>query len=108
MKPRPRVIEGKYVLNLVSPEAPHKGNALDELMALTGAPSVLYVGDDVTDEDVFQLERADMISIRIANHPESAAHYYLEKVEDMTVLLDDLIERLQTQESGQELTTQKQ
>lgn len=90
------VVAGKCMYSLVPPDAPNKGVALNELMKICQAPSVLYAGDDITDEDVFRLERKDLVSIHVEKSPTSAAPWYIETHEDMTKLLDDLIDRLQS------------
>jgi trehalose 6-phosphate phosphatase len=95
MEPAPRVVAGKYVFNLVPQDAAHKGNALERLMAITGARSAIYVGDDVTDEDVFRLRRQDLLSVRVEQAADSAAEFFLERPGDILALLQELTVRLQ-------------
>lgn len=90
------IVAGKFMYSLLPPDAPNKGAALNELMNITQAPSVLYVGDDITDEDVFRLKRKDLLCIRIEKSEESAAAWYIETQEDMIKLLDKLIDRIQS------------
>lgn len=90
------IVPGKCMVSLVPPNAPNKGIALNELMTISQAPSVLYAGDDITDEDVFRLKRKDLVSIHVEKSPTSAAPWYIETHEDMVKLLDDLINRLQS------------
>ena len=52
LKPEPRVVFGKSVINLIPSGGPHKGVALLELMRLDGAEYAIYLGDDDTDEDM--------------------------------------------------------
>lgn len=92
--PPARIIAGKYVFNLLPQAAGDKGTAFEELMRLSGATSAIYVGDDVTDEDVFRLQRSDLLTIRIGEHGESAAEFMLPDFADMLPLLEDLIARL--------------
>jgi trehalose 6-phosphate phosphatase len=92
--PEARVIAGKAVFSLLPPNAADKGSALQQLMRISAAPCVIYVGDDVTDEDVFRLQRPDLLSIRIEPAADSAATCYLPQWQDMVTLLDDLIRRL--------------
>lgn len=94
LSPPPRVVGGKYVFNLVAENAADKGVALERLMQACGARHAIYVGDDVTDEDVFRLRRPDVLSVRVERHPESAADFFLERPDDIVQLLDELIERL--------------
>jgi trehalose 6-phosphate phosphatase len=64
------------------------------LIRATGATSALYVGDDVTDEDVFRLRRNDLLSVRVEPEPGSAAPYFIEHRQEMPALLQALIARL--------------
>jgi trehalose 6-phosphate phosphatase len=92
--PDARVVEGKFVYSLLPPGAEHKGSAMEKLMALTNAGSAIYVGDDITDEDVFRLKRPDILTIKVEPSPDSAAELYLPHLDDMTPLLDELLRRL--------------
>lgn len=92
--PPARIIAGKCVFSLVPPDAADKGSALNQLMEISGAPSAIYVGDDVTDEDVFVLQRSDLMSIRIGISRDSAAKFFLSHRGEIVQLLDDLIRRL--------------
>jgi trehalose 6-phosphate phosphatase len=95
LTPAPRIVGGKYIFNLLPEDAVHKGSALEQLIRATGATSAVYVGDDVTDEDVFRLRRSDLLSVRIEPEPGSAAPYFIEHRQNVTQLLDALITRLQ-------------
>lgn len=94
LTPPPRIIAGKCVFNLLPQAAGDKGTAFNELMQLSGANTAIYVGDDVTDEDVFRLTRSDLLSIRIGEHTESAAQFMVAGYSEILPLLDDLIARL--------------
>lgn len=94
LTPPPRVVAGKCVYNLVAEDALNKGTALVQLMEITRASSAIYVGDDVTDEDVFRLKRDDVLSVRIEHAAHSAAPFFLPNREDINQLLDQLIARL--------------
>lgn len=94
LKPAPRIIAGKYVYNLLPEGAGDKGRAMEQLMLSSGAHGALYAGDDVTDEDVFRLGRSDILSVRVERAAHSAAEFALERWQDMSVMLDELIRRL--------------
>ena len=94
MQPAPRIVAGKYVFNLVPQDAANKGSALERLMAISGARSAVYVGDDVTDEDVFRLKRDDLLSVRVERATHSAAEFFLERPDDILALLQELTARL--------------
>lgn len=97
LSPAPRIIAGKAVFNLLPEDAADKGSALERLIAITGASSAIYVGDDVTDEDAFQLRRPDLLSVRIEASPNSAADFFLARREDIGLLLDEIAARLRAQ-----------
>lgn len=93
LRPRPRIMKGKCVFNLLPEGAADKGSALEQLMRATGAPGAIYVGDDVTDEDVFRLQRRDILSVRIEKDSRSTAEFFLNNRLEITQLLDELIKR---------------
>jgi trehalose 6-phosphate phosphatase len=86
LQPKPRVIGGKYLLNLVPPGSPHKGLALKEVMRLSQRPFALFVGDDDTDEDGFRQD-GQILSIRVGKKRDSAAEFYLPAQKDVGRLL---------------------
>ena len=87
-----RAIGGKSVINVVPPDAPDKGDAMLELCARSRAEVALYVGDDVTDEDVFELHQPErLICIRVGRSTSSAADYFLPSQREIDGLLQRLI-----------------
>ncbi len=54
--------------------------------------TVIYVGDDITDEDVFQLDRpGQLLSIRVGRKQTSAAPYYIRNQAEIDRLLETLV-----------------
>ncbi len=94
LHPPPRIVSGKYVYNLLAEDACHKGNALERLMQACAARNAIYVGDDITDEDVFRLQRPDLLSVRIEHDIDSAAEFFLRHTGEILALLVELTERL--------------
>lgn len=94
LTPAPRVIAGKCVFNLLPHDAADKGTALNQLIASSSARTAIYVGDDVTDEEVFRLDRPDVLSVRIERTADTAAPFFLHHRLDLFHLLDELIKRL--------------
>lgn len=92
--PDAHIVSGKCVFNLLPPDSPDKGMALAKLCAARAIPSALFVGDDVTDEDVFKLHRPDWLTVRIERSSDSAAEFYLHHRLDMVQLLDTLIQQM--------------
>jgi trehalose 6-phosphate phosphatase len=87
-----RAIEGKQVVNVVPLGAPHKGMALEALRDNAGLDTAVYVGDDITDEDVFTLDQPGrLLAIRIGRSSQTGAAYYLRQQAEIDALLDLLI-----------------
>ena len=83
-----RVIPGKLVINVVPEAAPSKGDALVALRERADADVAMYIGDDVTDEDVFRLDQPGrLFTIRVGRSRTSAARYYLRQQREIDVLL---------------------
>jgi trehalose 6-phosphate phosphatase len=91
LDPAPRIVTGKYVFNLLPPSSVDKGTALLRLMELTRADAAVYVGDDDTDEDVFALHDAALISIRVGRSEHSKAKFYLRAPQEIPRLVDLII-----------------
>lgn len=92
--PPPRVVSGIFVENIAPQNAPHKGAALEVIMAHLGCGRAIFVGDDVTDEDVFQLRNPSILGIRVGVNQESSAGFYLQGQYETVRLLQALIDLL--------------
>lgn len=94
-----RTVLGKLVVNVVPEGAPNKGDALLELRDAANTDTALYIGDDITDEDVFRLDQPGrLVSIRIGESQVSTAAFYLRDQREIDRLLLQLVrlrERLQ-------------
>lgn len=88
--PGARVTGGLAVVNVCPAEAPSKGTAIAALARRTGAAQVLFVGDDVTDEDAFLSPAVD-VPVRVGPSDASAARWILERQEDVDALLGALL-----------------
>jgi trehalose 6-phosphate phosphatase len=87
-----RTIAGKLVLNVVPADAPTKADALLALRSRQGSDTVLYVGDDVTDEDVFEVDQPGrLLSVRVGESHSSAAPYFLRSQREIDQVLTRLI-----------------
>jgi len=91
LDPPPRRVGGKFVENLLPQGAPHKGDALLQLMTHSGCSKALFAGDDETDEDVFRLHDPRLFSICVGTERTSAADFYLRDQTDMARTLEQLI-----------------
>jgi trehalose-6-phosphatase len=66
-----------------------KGTAVDHLRDVVGADAVLFVGDDVTDEDAFGVLRASDIGIKVGPG-RTLARYRLAGTDETADLLSSL------------------
>ncbi|MBC8019256.1 MAG: trehalose-phosphatase, partial [Verrucomicrobia bacterium] len=91
LEPSPRRIGGKYVVNLLPMEALTKGEALIAAMDMFGFKRAIFIGDDVTDEEVFVLKDVDVFGIHIGKDDQTAATFYLNKQSDILELLNSMV-----------------
>lgn len=88
-----RIIGGKMVVNVLPRDAPHKGVALERERDRWACDTAIYVGDDETDEDVFELDQPGrLLSVRVGMKRTSAAHYFVRNQLAIDRLLLALIE----------------
>ena len=86
-----RIIPGKLVVSLLPAGAPNKGDALVHLREQAGADTALFVGDDLTDEDIFALDQPGRLqTIRVGASRQSSAQYFLRSQTEIDVLLEKL------------------
>jgi trehalose 6-phosphate phosphatase len=90
LTPKPHIIQGKSVVNLLPPGAPHKGNAVLNLLKISSMKHCIYIGDDETDEDVFALSEGSnrLFSIRVGKRHSSMAAYYIDRQESINRALE--------------------
>jgi trehalose 6-phosphate phosphatase len=91
-----RMIPAKLGLSVIPKAAPHKGMALEAQRAKLKCDIALYVGDDVTDEDVFSLKPPEnLVGIRVGLKRKSHARFWLRRqseIDDLLRLLAELRE----------------
>jgi trehalose 6-phosphate phosphatase len=92
LSPPPRIVLGKSVVNVMPPTASHKGTALLEYMRRLDCRTALYVGDDETDEDVFALRDARILTVRVGKKNGSSARYFLKRQAETAQMLRLLVE----------------
>ncbi len=91
LTPKPRVVLGKDVVNLMHPNLPNKGTAVETLLTLNKLEGVLFVGDDWNDEDVFELKNPQIIGVRVGYEKTSRAKYFLQQQRDVNILLNTIL-----------------
>lgn len=80
-----RVLKGKEVVELVVGEG-NKGTAIERVRTERGSDVVVFFGDDVTDEDVFDLMRSNDVGVKVGSGP-SAARF---RVDDPAAVVEAL------------------
>ena len=91
LQPVPRIIPGKCIFSLLPAGRGDKGEAVRQLMRFTHLDSALYVGDDVTDEDVFRLPDPGIFSVRVGRSDTSTARWHIDGHHAIGTLLDELL-----------------
>jgi trehalose 6-phosphate phosphatase len=94
LTPKPRLIFGKASLNVLPPGNTRKGEAALALMIHLRRAGLFFVGDDETDEDVFELKEGLIMGVRVGRHPESRAQYYLKHQSEMEDVIRFLVHRI--------------
>ncbi|NBD21330.1 trehalose-phosphatase [Aquabacterium fontiphilum] len=83
-----RTFDGKCVVNAMADEAPDKADAVETLVARTGISRVVFAGDDVNDEPVFERRRPGWFTVKVGGDPrQSAAEFHLGGTAEMALFL---------------------
>lgn len=96
LEPQPKRIGGKFVANFLPPNAPDKYAALQALMTARAFDSAFFMGDDVTDDLVFDQAPPHWLTVRVERLEGSRARFYLSSQNEVVVLIQTLINRLST------------
>ena len=95
LPPSLSIFGGKMVVNIVGATARDKADAVAELVAASGAPVAVFVGDDVNDEPVFERSEPGWLTVRVGqDDPRSKAHWFLDGPADLPRLLDRMLAAL--------------
>lgn len=93
LRPEPRIVLGKSVVNLLPAGAPHKGAAILDLIQSSKIKHIFYVGDDDTDEDVFSLDYnlGQIMTVHVGQKKSSQAKYFIRDQSEINRLLKTII-----------------
>ncbi len=96
LSPEPRVIGGKCVYNLLPQDAPDKFQAVRQLIQLAGCESAIFMGDDVTDDVVFEQAPPHWLTIRVGAQDRHQARFHLSLQSEVASFLQRLQNTLET------------
>jgi trehalose 6-phosphate phosphatase len=86
---RLHVFGGKKVVNVMSALAPNKADAITRLAHQHRADALVFVGDDLNDEPVFERSQPGWLTIKVGlEDTQSQAQFFLDSVQDIGALLD--------------------
>lgn len=89
--PDVRAVRGSEAINLL-PSGTHKGVAVQQARRQFACDTVIYIGDDDTDEDAFVSAPPErLLSIRVGSRGSTRARYRLRTQRDIDALLHQLI-----------------
>jgi trehalose 6-phosphate phosphatase len=94
LSPTPRVIFGKFSVNVLPAGQGGKGPAVLALMVHLRQSGLFFVGDDDTDENVFGLAEGLAMGVRIGKHAESRAKFYLKHQGEIEEVIRFLVHRI--------------
>ena len=89
--PAVRTVPGKLAYEILPSEAPDRGHAVRELRRRADVEAVLYVGDDLVDEEVFALDEPWLVGIRVGPSSRSRASYFVTDQREIDGLLRALL-----------------
>ncbi len=87
-----RIVDGNCVVEVLPAPGPDKGTALLGIREALACDDAIYVGDDAADEDIFALQDAGVLGIRVGRSRSSHARYFLEDQQAVDRLLKALVE----------------
>lgn len=103
--PKLVITESKEVIEVQPPVKWGKGNAVSKILKVHPYPHnslKIYIGDDITDEDAFQVLKSSGITIYVGEISETKAQYYVENVKEVLQILRMII-KLRTHNSSHRL-----
>lgn len=80
-----KVLDGKQVIEL-STATRNKGDAIRDL---AGPAKIIYIGDDTTDESVFEVLGPDDIGVKVGDGPTAATHW-VEDIDGVVTILTQI------------------
>jgi len=94
LTPTPRLIFGKASVNVMHPGHDGKGQAALALMHHLQQTGLFFIGDDETDEDVFELSEGLVMGVRVGLHEKSRARYFINHQGEIEEIIRFLAHRI--------------
>src|SRR3989339_1038514 len=91
--PELKIVGGKNVVNVLPAMSMAKGDVVRQLMVKLPMTHLIYFGDDVTDESVFNICSQRLHTVRVGCHVRSRAQYCLRHQGEVFPLLEKIIWR---------------
>lgn len=88
------MLPGKMVINVIPNGAPDKGDALTALARKLTATTILYVGDDITDEYAFMRMKPPSLAVAVGRKTDTGASHYLKSQLEIDRVLEALVAAL--------------
>lgn len=92
------IISGKFVFNILSRPEINKGYAFKKILAAEKKKFSFFIGDDDTDEDIFNIKDPDCVTVRVEKSSQSNAKYYIKSQEEIDLLLSNILNFLKKKE----------
>jgi trehalose 6-phosphate phosphatase len=85
-------IDGTLLVNVIPAGLPNKGDAARALLSEHTLPSLVFVGDELTDEKGFEVARdVGGAGVRVGRSSHTAAQYHVATQADVDALLAELL-----------------
>ena len=89
---RTNVFGGKRVVNVMAHDAPDKADAVLKLQSLLNSQAVIYMGDDVNDEAVFERALPHWLTVRVGRDDlHSKAAFFLDSPAEVGIALHRML-----------------
>ena len=94
LDPAPRVVYGKSSVNVLPPGQWDKGAAVSSLTKFLQQDGAFYIGDEDTDEHVFELNEGLALGVHVGRPLRSSAHFYINDQGEVEDVLRFLVQHL--------------
>lgn len=92
LRPPARVVGGKCLVNVLPEGAPDKYVAIRGLIDIERCGTAIFIGDDLTDDIVFERAPSEWLTIRVEPGEHTKARFFLPAQRDVRDFIQRLIE----------------